>query len=75
MSNPGFCDESEQEIKQNHESQSSDEIAEENKISTASGDSDDEVDSNSMFVCCLATILILLILLSVFAFCACIIHG
>ena len=49
MSNPGFCDESEQEIS-DHESESSDEIAEENEISTASGDSDAEVDSNSMFL-------------------------
>ena len=49
MSNPGFCDESEQEISDHHESVSSDEIAEENEISTASGDGA-EVDSNSMFL-------------------------
>ena len=37
MSNPGFCDESEQKISDHHESESSDEIAEENEISTSSG--------------------------------------
>ena len=51
MSNPGFCDESEQEISDHHESESNDDIAEENEISAASGDSDAEVDSNSMFLC------------------------
>ena len=50
MSNPGFCDESEQKISDHHESESSDEIAEENEISTASVASDAEVDSNSMFL-------------------------
>ena len=33
-----FSDESEQEISDHHESESSDEIAEENELSTASGD-------------------------------------
>ena len=41
-----FSDESEQEISDHHESESSDE----NEISSASGDSDAEVDSNGMFV-------------------------
>ena len=50
MSSPGFCDESEQEISDHQESEPSDEIAEENEISTASGDSDAEVHSNSMFL-------------------------
>ena len=50
-----FSDESEQEISDHHESKSSDEIADENEISSASGDSDAEVDSNGMFVyICLA---------------------
>ena len=38
ISNPGFCDESEQEISDHHKSESSDDIAEEIEISTASGD-------------------------------------
>ena len=50
MSNPVFCDESEQKISDHHESESSDEIVEKNKTSTASAASDAEVDSNSMFL-------------------------
>ena len=50
MSNSGFCDESEQKISDHHESESSDEIAEENEISITPGASDAEVDNNSMFL-------------------------
>ena len=45
-----FSDESEQEISEHPESESSNEFTKENEISTASWDSDTEVDSKGMFL-------------------------
>ena len=74
MSNPGFCDESEQEISDHHESESSDDIAEENEISTASGDLTLRLIATVCF-CLLPSNNFSTFDFAVFAFCACIIHG